>query len=160
MDPIDKNIVRLLQKDGRLSHEAIAREIHLSRPAVHERIRRLEAAGVIRGYTAQIDWEALGLPLTAFILARIVGNCYPAAQAFYRLGSERALVEECHRIAGDWCMLVVTRSASPIALQDLLDEIRAVPGVQNTMTTVALSTVLREAESIPDESLSKETAPK
>ncbi len=151
MDPIDRSIVRLLQKDGRLSHEQVSREVHLSRPAVHDRIRRLEAAGVIRGYRAEVDWEAMGLPLTAFILARVAGSCNPAAQAFYRLSHERALVEECHRVAGDWCMLVVTRSASPLALQDLLDELRAVPGVQSTMTTVALSTVLRDAELIPQE---------
>lgn len=155
MDNLDRSLVRMLQKDGRLSHEAIAREVGLSRPAVHDRIRRLEAAGVIRGYRAEVDWEALGLPLTAFILARVTGNCYPAAQAIYGLSNDRALVEECHRIAGDWCMLVVTRSASPLALQDLLDEIRSVSGVQNTMTTVALSTVLRESERIPQENLRK-----
>ena len=111
----------------------------------------------MRGYRAEVDWEALGLPLTAFILARVGGNCYPAAQAIYRLSGERALVEECHRVAGDWCLLIVTRSASPHALQDLLDEVRAVPNVQNTMTTIALSTVLREtAERIPQDSLPQE----
>lgn len=153
MDTLDRAIVRLLQADGRLSHEAVAREVGLSRPAVHDRIRRLEAAGVIRGYRAEVDWEALGLPLNAFILARITGNCFPAAQAIYRLSNDRAVVEECHRVAGDWCMLVVTRSASPLALQDLLDEIRSVPGVQSTMTTVALSTVVPESSPIPQEAL-------
>lgn len=151
MDTLDRQIVRMLLKDGRLSHEAIAREVGLSRPAVHDRIRRLESAGVVRGYRAEVDWEALGLPLTAFILARVAGNCYPTAQAIYRLSGERAVAEECHRVAGDWCLLIVTRSASPLALQDLLDEIRALPQVQNTMTTIALSTVLRESERIPQE---------
>lgn len=152
MDHIDRSIVKLLQRDGRMSHESIAREVHLSRPAVHDRIRRMEAAGVIQGYTAQIDWEAMGLPVTAFIQARVSGNCYPTAQTILGLVTDEALVENCHRIAGDWCLLIQTRSASPLALQGLLDEIRSVPGVQSTMTTVALSTVLREAKRLPAES--------
>lgn len=144
MDPIDKTIVKLLQKDGRLSHEAISKAVHLSRPAVHDRIRRMEAAGVIRGYTAEVDWEALGLPVAAFIQARVAGNCYPIAQRILNLVTDEAMVEACHRLAGDWCLMIQTRSASPLALQTLLDEVRAIPGVQNTMTIIALSTVVRE----------------
>lgn len=144
MDRIDRQIVRILQSDGRASHERIAQEVNLSRPAVHDRIRRLEAAGVIRGYTAEVDWEALGLPVTAFIQARIVGNCYPIAQRILGLVSEEAMVAACHRVAGDWCLLVETRAASPIALQGLLDQIRDIAGVQSTMTTIALSTVQKE----------------
>lgn len=144
MDPIDRTIVKLLQKDGRMSHEQISREVHLSRPAVHDRIRRMEAAGVIRGYSAQIDWEAVGLPVAAFIQARVSGNCYPTAQTILAMVSDAAMVEECHRVAGDWCLLIQVRAASPLALQGLLDEIREIPAVQNTMTTIALSTVLRE----------------
>jgi len=148
MDQIDRSIVQLLQREGRMSHEGIAKEINLSRPAVHDRIRRLETAGVIRGYEAKVDWEALGLPVTAFILARVSGNCYPAAQKILRMVTNDAMVEECHRVAGDWCLLIQTRSASPLALQTLLDEIRSVPGVQNTMTTVALSEVIRESVAV------------
>lgn len=148
IDELDRKIVRMLQKDGRMSHEQISREIHLSRPAVHDRIRRLEAAGIIRGYSAEVDWDSLGLPVTAFILARVTGNCYPVAQRMLKLQSEQALVETCHRVAGDWCLLIQTRSASPVALQDLLDEIRSQPGIQATMTTIALSTVIAE-EAIP-----------
>ncbi len=144
MDQIDRSIVQLLQREGRMSHESIAKEINLSRPAVHDRIRRLESAGIIQGYTAKVDWDALGLPVTAFILARVTGNCYPAAQKILALVTNEAMVEECHRVAGDWCLLIQTRSASPLALQTLLDEIRAISGVQNTMTTVALSEVIRE----------------
>lgn len=144
MDQIDRSIVRLLQREGRMSHESITKEVNLSRPAVHDRIRRLESAGVIQGYSTRVDWEALGLPVTAFIQARVSGNCYPVAQKILKLISDEAMVEECHRVAGDWCLLIQTRSASPLALQALLDEIRSLPGVQNTMTTVALSEVVRE----------------
>lgn len=144
MDKTDREIVRLLQIDGRMSHEQISKEIHLSRPAVHDRIRRMEAAGVIRGYTVQVDWDALGLPLGAFIFVRVAGICMPVAEKIVRLGGEDAVVLECHRVAGDWCLLVSTRSASTTALQQLHDELRAIPSVQNTMTVVALSVVQLE----------------
>lgn len=141
MDATDIQIVRLLQANGRLSHEQIAREVHLSRPAVHERIRRLEQEGVIRGYSAEIDWDAIGLPLTAFIWIRTRVPCMPTGQSVLALNSPGVVIEECHRVAGEWCLLVKTHSASSLALQDLLDTIATVPGVQGTMTTVALSTL-------------------
>lgn len=148
MDTTDIEIVRLLQKNGRMSHEQIAREVHLSRPAVHDRIKRLEQDDVIHGYGAQIDWNAIGLPLTAFIWVRTTTSCLAAGQSILALTNRSAVVEECHRVAGEWCLLVKTRSASSLALQDLLDAVTAVPGVQGTMTTVALSTV---RESAPEE---------
>jgi Lrp/AsnC family leucine-responsive transcriptional regulator len=144
MDKTDLRIVRLLQLDGRMSHEQISKEINLSRPAVHDRIRRLEAAGVIRGYSAQVDWDALGLSLGALIFARINGDCVPAAHEIFKLGGPDAIVQECHRVAGDWCMVVQTRSASTRAFQRLLDDIRALPEVRHTMTTITLSTILPE----------------
>lgn len=146
MDMTDFQIVRMLQENGRASHEQIAREVHLSRPAVRERIKRLENEGVIRGYGAEVDWDALGLPLTAFIWIRTQLACLRAGQSILALTSPASVVEECHRVAGEWCLLVKTRSASSLALQDLLDRISAIPGVQGTMTTVALSTVHRLPE--------------
>lgn len=145
MDRTDRDIVRLLQTDGRMSHEQISKEIGLSRPAVHDRIRRLEAAGVIRGYTAQADWDALGLSLGAFIFVRVAGSCVPVTHQILALGGDDALVQECHRVAGDWCLLVHTRSASTAVLQQLLDELRTIPGVTGTMTTIALSSVQPES---------------
>lgn len=147
MDKIDLQIVRMLQKDGRMSHEQISREIHLSRPAVHDRIRRLEQAGVIWGYEAQVDWAAIGLPLTALVWVRVTGRSTEAGQQILALSSDEVVVEECMRVAGEWCLLVQTRTASAVALQDLLDQISNLPGVQNTMTTIALSSIPRLATS-------------
>ncbi|WP_025227667.1 Lrp/AsnC family transcriptional regulator [Fimbriimonas ginsengisoli] len=149
MDRTDREIVRLLQTDGRMTHEQISKEISLSRPAVHDRIRRLESAGVIRGYSAQVDWDALGLSLCAFLFVRVTGNCVPIAQKIWTLGTEDAMVQECHRIAGDWCLLLQTRSASTAAHLRLHDEIRAIPGVQNTMNVIALAEVLPDESRVP-----------
>ena len=57
------------------------------------------------------------------------------------LGGDDGFVEECHRVTGDWCLLLKARAASPLALQELIDRVRAVPGVQATMTTLALSSL-------------------
>jgi DNA-binding Lrp family transcriptional regulator len=145
MDDLDRSIVRLLERHGRLTQEELARRIRLSRPAVHQRVKRLEAARVIRGYRAELDWAALGLPLTAFVFIRTGGpNCAPVGPALLGLSDDGAFVEECHRVTGEWCFLVKARAATPLALQDLIDRIRAVPGVTNTTTTLALSTLRHE----------------
>jgi Lrp/AsnC family leucine-responsive transcriptional regulator len=142
MDPIDLAIVRLLERHGRLSQEQLARRVRLSRPAVHQRVKRLEAAGVLKGYRAVLDWAAVGMPLTAFVWVRTGGpNCAAVGPALLELGDDGALVEECHRVTGDWCLLLKTRAASPLTLQDLIDRVRAVAGVQATMTTLALSSL-------------------
>lgn len=142
LDDIDRAIVRLLHANGRLSQEQLAREVHLSRPAVHERIRRLEEEGVIRGYKAVLDWSALGMPVVAFVWVRTgKGACGEISQDIMQLQSSTAMVEECHTVTGEWGMMLKTRSASPLALQTILDQIRNLAGVEATMTTVALSTL-------------------
>ncbi|HEU5200643.1 MAG TPA: Lrp/AsnC family transcriptional regulator [Ktedonobacterales bacterium] len=149
MDDVDRKIVRLLHSNGRVSHEQLAREVHLSRPAVHERVKRLEEDGVLLGYHAQVNWEAMDLPITAFIWVRTgKGKGREPGKEIMRLTSETTLVEECHRVAGEWCLLVKARAASPVALESLIDEIRDIPGVDVTMTTVVLST-LDESDVVP-----------
>ena len=142
MDEMDRKIVDVLIGNGRMSHEQIAREVHLSRPAVFERIKRLEAQGVIHGYGARIRWEALGLPLTAFIWMRTNNvNCNDAARQLAGLKFDGAVMEDLHRVTGDWCMFAKYRLASPSVLQLVIDRIRQVPGVQSTMTTIGLSSI-------------------
>jgi Lrp/AsnC family leucine-responsive transcriptional regulator len=142
MDAIDQAIARLLERHGRLSQEQLDRRVRLSRPAVHQRVKRLEAAGVLKGYRAVLDWAAVGLPLTAFVSVRTGGaDCAGVGPALMGLGTEDGFVEECHRVTGDWCLLLKARAASPLALQELIDRGRAVPGVQATMTILALSSL-------------------
>lgn len=142
MDEIDRKIVRLLNANGRLSQERIARKVKLSRPAVHERVRRLEEQGVIRGYKALVDWGGLGQPVTAFVWVRTSGvKCRETGPVLMGLTRDGVTVEECHSVTGEWCLLLKVRAGSPSTLQDLIDEIREAPGVEGTMTAVALSTI-------------------
>jgi Lrp/AsnC family leucine-responsive transcriptional regulator len=140
LDALDREIISFLYLNGRMSHEQISQQVHLSRPAVHERIKRLEEQGIIRGYQARVDWSALGLPLTAFIWVRTTGaTCHETGQALLRLSDPDALVQECYRVTGEWCMLLKAQLASPLALEALLDRIRSSSTVQETMTILALS---------------------
>lgn len=142
LDTTDLQIVRLLHQDGRITQERIARAIHLSRPAVHERIKRMEETGVIVGYRARIAWETVGLSLTTFIWLRTSGGkLHDLAEAILQLSTPDTLVEECHLVTGEWCLLLKVRTTSTATLQHLIDRLREMPRIRNTMTTVVLSSV-------------------
>ncbi|GAA2371744.1 Lrp/AsnC family transcriptional regulator [Nonomuraea africana] len=137
MEEIDRRIVTLLAKDGRMSFTDLARETGLSVSAVHQRVRRLEKRGVVRGYAALVDHDAVGLPLTAFVSIKPIDPAAPD-DAPERLAHLSA-IEACHSVAGDESYILKVRVASPLALEELLQNIRASANV-STRTTVVLST--------------------
>ncbi|MEV0383483.1 Lrp/AsnC family transcriptional regulator [Nonomuraea sp. NPDC050643] len=137
MEEIDRRIVTLLARDGRMSFTDLARETGLSVSAVHQRVRRLEKRGVVRGYAAIVDHDAVGLPLTAFVSIKPIDPAAPD-DAPDRL-AHLAAIEACHSVAGDESYILKVRVASPVALEDLLQQIRASANV-STRTTVVLST--------------------
>lgn len=140
LDATDRQIARLLYKDGRSTQESIAQQVCLSRPAVHDRIKRLEESGVIAGYQAQIDWRNVGQSLTLFMWVRTSGGkLHDVANSIMELSNEDTLVEECHLVTGEWCLLLKVRTASTATLQQLVDRLREMPRVRHTMTTVVLS---------------------
>src|SRR6201992_2660984 len=105
--------------------------------AAHQRVRRLEQSGVIRGYVARFDADEIGLPLTAFISIKPFDAAAPD-DVPQRL-QQVAAIEACHSVAGDENYILKVRVASPSALEDLLQEIRTVAGV-STRTTIVLRT--------------------
>ncbi len=137
LEPIDRAIARELSSDGRCSFTDLAERIGLSVSAVHQRVRRLEQRGVIRGYTARLDAEAVGLPLTAIISLTPTDpgspDDYPT-----RLEPIRE-IESCYSVAGDESYVLLVRVGSPAMLEDLLRRIREAAKV-STRTTVVLST--------------------
>jgi Lrp/AsnC family transcriptional regulator, leucine-responsive regulatory protein len=137
MEEIDRRIVMLLAEDGRMSFTELARETGLSVSAVHQRVRRLEKRGVLRGYAAIIDYDAIGLPLTAFVSIKPIDPAAPD-DAPDRL-SHLTAIEACHSVAGDESYILKVRVASPVGLEELLQQIRALANV-STRTTVVLST--------------------
>ena len=137
MEDIDRKIVSLLARNGRMSFTELARQAGLSVSAVHQRVRRLEQDGVIKGYAAVLNPEDVGLPLTAFVSVKPFDASAPddLPQRLERL----AAIEACHSVAGDENYILKVRVSSPTALEELLYQIRTLGGV-STRTTVVLST--------------------
>ena len=141
VEDLDRQIVQLLAGDGRRSFTDLAKDTGLSVSAVHQRVRRLEMRGVIRGYRAIVDPDQVELPLTAFVSIKPID---PAAadDAPERL-AHLAAIEACHSVAGDESYILKVRVANPAALEGLLQEIRASANV-STRTTVVLSTAFED----------------
>jgi Lrp/AsnC family transcriptional regulator, leucine-responsive regulatory protein len=137
VEEIDRKIVSLLARNGRMSFTELARQAGLSVSAVHQRVRRLEQDGMIKGYAAIFNPEDVGLPLTAFVSVKPFDASAPddLPQRLQHL----AAIEACHSVAGDENYILKVRVASPAALEDLLYQIRTQGGV-STRTTVVLST--------------------
>jgi len=137
VEEIDRKILLLLARDGRMSFTDLARQTGLSVSATHQRVRRLERRGLIRGYAAVIDPADAGLPLTAFVSIKPFDPAAAddAPQRLAHLGA----IEACHSVAGDENYILKVRVASPAALENLLSEIRAAANV-STRTTIVLST--------------------
>jgi Lrp/AsnC family leucine-responsive transcriptional regulator len=137
VEDTDREIVRLLTRDGRMSYTDLARTTGLSTSAVHQRVRRLEQRGVITGYNAVVSSDAVGLPLMAFISVTPLDPSAPD-DAPERL-ADLPEIEACHSVAGEESYILKVRVATPSALEDLLARIRSVANV-STRTTVVLST--------------------
>lgn len=137
MEEIDRQIMSLLARDGRMSFTDLAKETGLSVSAVHQRVRRLERRGAIRGFSALLDPEEIGLPLTAFVSIKPIDPSAPD-DAPERLAHLHA-IEACHSVAGEESYILKVRVASPGELEELVQQIRAAANVA-TRTTVVLST--------------------
>lgn len=137
MEDIDRQIINLLCADGRMSLADIARETGLSTSALHQRVRRLEKRGLITGYRAELDYRAVGLPLTAFVSLTPIDPATPD-DAPERL-AHIPEIEACWSVAGAESYILKVRVVEPADLEELLSRIRATANV-STRTTIVLST--------------------
>jgi len=140
LDDTDLQILAALQDNARVSNAEIARQLGMAPSAILERIRKLEARGVIRGYTTELDPLAVGRGLLAYIFVRVderLGESHTG-----ELLAEIPGVLETHHIAGEDCYLVKVRAEDTVRLGTLLRErFGAIPTVQSTRTTIVLETV-------------------
>jgi Lrp/AsnC family transcriptional regulator, leucine-responsive regulatory protein len=145
LDAIDCHILSLLRRDGRMSHAAIAKEVGLSGPAVHDRVRKLEGRGVIAGYSAVLDPMSLDRSHVAFIMVTLSeGSEFAIDDPIVARICDEPDVLEFHRIAGQDCYLLKVRTATNRDLEQLLRRIRRIRGVARTRTTIVLSTELEK----------------
>jgi len=151
LDVIDRRILRILSQDGRSSYQAIADAVGLSRPAVMERVKRLEETGHILGYRVQLDRAKAGLPVTAFVAVRYGSSDYVGDEPRMREMEKHTGVLECHHVAGDDCYILKVIAADLEGVQDVLRDLRGPNSQMNTRTTIVLSTVFEQPGLIPTE---------
>ena len=141
LDDLDLRILTLLLRDGRAPASQLAEQVGLSRPAVADRIEKLERHGVIRGTTVVVDHQTLGKRVTAFVAAR--GGTWrgdaKAKRAFGALLKSDEVVE-AHTVAGDDCYLLKVRTDSIASLNALVSRLGAPPLSLDTRTTIVMQT--------------------
>ena len=146
LDPVDLQLLALLQENGRMAQNDLARAVGLSGPAVSERLRKLEERGVLRGFAALVEPRAVGLDIAAFIFVGISGSRY--YPDFRSRVAGLPEVQECHSVTGQGSHLLKIRVENTAALERLLAEVQSWPGVQSTTTSLVLSTV-KETPGVP-----------
>jgi len=135
-DRTDFALIEALQHDATERLEDLGRRVGMAPSSVHERLRRLQAGGVIRRWTIECDAAALGLPVLAFIGVRATRPCSELRPTLEAIPE----IEECHSVAGALGMLLKVRVADPPALLALTERLRQIPGVEGTETTIVLAT--------------------
>lgn len=137
LETVDRQICHLLAADGRMSFTDLGKQTGLSTSAVHQRVKRLEQRGVIRGYGVDLDFREVGLAVTAFISIRPIDPSQPDDSP--DRVADIPEIEACHSVAGDESYILKVRVGEPSDLEDLLARIRAKANV-STRTTMVLST--------------------
>ena len=146
LDGTDRQILTLVQRDSSLAQAEIGKRVGLSTAAVHERVKKLEARGLIRGYCAMVDPAALGLPVTAFVFVEQQPG--PNGNALPDRFAELPEVVACHSIAADETFLLKVRVSDNTELERVIAQIRGLDGVGRTRCVVGLTTWF-EARPVP-----------
>lgn len=148
MDDIDKKILRNLQKNARMTISDLSSEVSLSMPAISERLKKLEASGVIKQYTVILSPDMLNKHLMALMFIRLENPVH--GDTFANFVKEENEIKECFYITGDfdYSLKIVTQSTK--TLEALLTKIKKQPGIVKTKTIVVLSTVTDNPSIIPE----------
>lgn len=149
LDPTSRRILQLLAADGRASYQAIADEVGLSRPAVMERVRRLEETGYILGYTARLNRGKIGYPVTAFIAVRYPATDLAGTEPTVKALAENPSVLECHHVAGEDCYILKVAAPSLGELERIIRQLRGPGEPVSTRTTIVLSSVFEKSGIVP-----------
>jgi DNA-binding Lrp family transcriptional regulator len=139
MDDIDRQIVALLRQDARRSFQSIGLRVALSAPAVKRRVDRLEAAGVIRGYSATLDHSALGWTTHAVVSLFCEGRM--SGTEILATCARHPEVSAAYTVAGEASAILHLHARDTEHLEEALERLRDAPGIRRTQTQVVLSTL-------------------
>lgn len=139
MDKINRDILTILQENGRISFADLGKKVHLSAPAVTERVKKLEDAGLITGYRASVNFERLGYPIEAMIQVKVfLGK----ESAFIQLVKSHSEIIECYNVTGDKAFLLKVIVPAMTKLDTLLEEFSL---ISETNTMIVLSHIIEES---------------
>jgi Lrp/AsnC family leucine-responsive transcriptional regulator len=142
MDFLDMQIIKNIEKEGRISHEELSKRLNLSRPAIHNRVAKLEDQGIIAGYKAKIDWTRLGFTTYAIISLRVRTADYDSLlEQLKNLAIPDLVIEECHIVTGTWCILMKVRCSAPTGLKAIQDELHKIDCIRESSTSLILSSI-------------------
>ncbi len=142
LNKIDRNILRVLQKDARTSYAELARQVGLSTTPCKERVKKLEREGIIRGYQAILNPAYLDAALVVIVLIRLNRTSQDIFEDFTRHAYELPEVQECYLVSGNFDYLIKARVADMAAYREFLGEtLLTLPGVQESTSYVVMEQV-------------------
>jgi DNA-binding Lrp family transcriptional regulator len=145
LDPLDWRILKELQSDGRMTNVALAARVGLSAPPCLRRVRALEEAGLIAGYTVLLDEPALGFNLTAFAMVQLHNQAEPQLREFENLVLSWAIVREAYMLSGETDYILKCVSTELTAFQEfVLNDLTAAPNVASVKTYLTIRRAKRE----------------
>jgi Lrp/AsnC family leucine-responsive transcriptional regulator len=151
MDAIDKKILRALSHQGRLTNAELAEQVGLSPSPCWTRVKRLEQAGIIKGYAAVLDQAALGLPDTVFIEVMMERHDEAQLQRFEAAVKDIPEILECHLVTGEYDYVIKAAVGGTAGYERLLrDRLYRLPGVRHTRTSFALRSLKQEISPVPE----------
>ena len=148
-DDLNRRLVALLQQEGRMSHAELAERLGVSRPTIIDRVKRLEADGVLNGYAARVAPAAVNKPAVAFVAVRYKDNNEVIEQRFIKALEDEPDILEAHTIAGEDALLLKIVADTPAGIAERLRRIRALGPMVTTRTTMVLETHWEKAGPSP-----------
>lgn len=140
MDDLDRKILELLENHGRMSHEEIGKRLNLSRPAIHQRVAKLEQQGVIEGYQTKINWSKAGQGIRAIVFINVrTSDFRTMMDQVVNTKVEGLTIEKCYRVTGQWCLLLKIRASLTEQITLLHDELLKIKDMLDTYTILILS---------------------
>lgn len=140
MDEIDIKILKLLENNGRISHEEIGKRLNMSRPAIHQRISKLEQNKIIKNYNTEINWSKVGQGIRAIVFINVRTSDFKGImEQVINLKIEGLTIEKCYRITGQWCIMLKIRAGLTEQVTLLHDELLKIEGMSDTFTMLILS---------------------
>ncbi|SDV03684.1 Lrp/AsnC family transcriptional regulator [Pseudomonas mucidolens] len=139
LDAIDRKLLSLLARNAELSYNELSQQVHLSAPAVHERVKRLKSRGAIRATVALLDGLKVGRALLAFV--HLETSNWETTRRVLEM-SAFPEIEEIHTVAGDTAMILKVRTENSAALENMLGKLHRLEGFKGVKTFIALGTYL------------------